>query len=120
TRLNDCFALLIQGRRTALPQHQTLRAGFDWSYALLTMAEQLILRRLVAFRGVFTLEAACALVADAELSPNDVVQGIVNLVDKSLVVANIGENVTHYRLLEMTRSYASQVLQDSGEREQAA
>jgi len=119
-RLNDCFALLVQGHRTALPRHQTLRALFDWSYALLTTAEQMVLRRLAAFRGDFTLEAACAIVVDAELSPNDVVQCIVNLVDKSLIAADIGGNVTYYHLLELTRSYAFQVLQDSGEREQAA
>src|SRR5262249_54259506 len=33
--LNDMFAVLTQGRRFALPRHQTLRAALDWSYQLL-------------------------------------------------------------------------------------
>ena len=33
-RLDDRFAVLTTGRRTALPRHQTLRAAMDWSYDL--------------------------------------------------------------------------------------
>jgi predicted ATPase/DNA-binding winged helix-turn-helix (wHTH) protein len=116
-RLDDRFALLIQGRRTALPRHQTLRATLDWSYALLPAPEQVILRRLAVFRGDFTMQAARAVAADAALTPDDVVHGIANLVDKSLLVADIGSNITYYRLLEMTRGYTLRVLHDSGERE---
>src|SRR5262249_47149445 len=36
--LDDRFALLTAGRRTALPRHQTLRATLDWSYDLLPEA----------------------------------------------------------------------------------
>ena len=39
-RLDDRFALLTDGRRTALPRHQTLRATLDWSYDLLPASEQ--------------------------------------------------------------------------------
>ena len=117
-RLDDRFALLIQGRRTALPRHQTLRATLDWSCALLPEAEQMILRRLAVFRGDFTIQAAYAVAADASLKPEDVVQGMANLVDKSLLAADIGSNTTYYRLLELTRTYALQLLQDSGERKQ--
>ncbi|MDI7065392.1 transcriptional regulator, partial [Klebsiella pneumoniae] len=45
-RLDDRFALLTQGRRTALPRQQTLRATLDWSYELLQPQEQQVLRRL--------------------------------------------------------------------------
>ena len=43
---------------------------------------------------------------------------MANLVDKSLLAADIGSNTTYYRLLELTRTYALQLLQDSGERKQ--
>jgi predicted ATPase len=119
-RLNDCFALLVQGHRNALPRHQTLRAVFDWSYALLTKAQQEILRRLVVFRGGFTMEAACAAAADGDLTSGDIVQGIANLVDKSFIAADVSGNVTYYRLPEMARSYALQLLQGSSECEQAS
>jgi predicted ATPase len=45
-RLDDRFGMLIKGRRTALPRQQTLRATMDWSYELLSEAEQVVLRRL--------------------------------------------------------------------------
>ena len=45
-RLDDRFALLTLGSRTALPRHQTLRAAIDWSYDLLTGPERVLLRRL--------------------------------------------------------------------------
>jgi predicted ATPase len=49
-RLDDRFAVLTKGRRTALPRHQTLRAAMDWSHDLLPRAEQTILRRLAVFQ----------------------------------------------------------------------
>jgi len=57
-RLDDSFAVLTKGRRTALPRHQTLRAAMDWSYDLLPEAEQTILRRLAVFQCDFTMDAA--------------------------------------------------------------
>ena len=57
-RLDDSFAVLTKGRRTALPRHQTLRAAMDWSYDLLPEAEQTILRRLAVFPCDFTMDAA--------------------------------------------------------------
>jgi non-specific serine/threonine protein kinase len=115
--LDDRFAFLIQGRRTALPRHQTLRATLDWSYGLLPEAEQVILRHLSVFRGDFTMAAAVAVAADAELTSAHVVNGVANLVDKSLLAADIGGDVTWYRLLELTRVYTSHKLQESGEYE---
>ncbi|HSO93689.1 MAG TPA: NB-ARC domain-containing protein, partial [Candidatus Dormibacteraeota bacterium] len=55
-RLTDRFALLTGGGRAALPRHQTLRTTIDWSYDLLTRAEQILFRRLCVFAGRFTLE----------------------------------------------------------------
>jgi hypothetical protein len=57
-RLDDVFAVLTRGRRTALPRHRTLRALLDWSYHLLAPAERALLARLSVFRGAFTLEAS--------------------------------------------------------------
>ena len=60
TGLRDRFALLISGRRTAIPRHQTLRAVLDWSYQLLSEEEQRLLRHLAVFPAGFTFEAAQA------------------------------------------------------------
>jgi len=76
-RLDDMFGLLIGGRRTALPRHQTLRALIDWSYDLLTPPEQALLRRLSAFAGGCTLEAAEAVCSDLEPQMNADERGLL-------------------------------------------
>jgi predicted ATPase/DNA-binding winged helix-turn-helix (wHTH) protein len=118
--LDDRFRLLTRGRRTALPRHQTLRAAFDWSFDLLSDAERKVLRRIAVFAGRFTLAAANAVAADAEFGASDVVEGIANLVAKSLVTADVGDATVHYRLLETTRAYALDKLTESGEWGQVA
>jgi predicted ATPase len=65
-RLDDMFGLLTNGRRTALPRHQTLQALVDWSYDLLTPSEQALLRRLSVFAGGCPLEAAEAICCDLD------------------------------------------------------
>ena len=57
-RLEDRFALLRGGDRSAPDRHQTLLAVIEWSWNLLDAAEQRALRRLALFHDGFTLEAA--------------------------------------------------------------
>ena len=80
-----------------MPRHRTLRATLDWSFDLLPEAERVILRRLAVFAGAFSLAAAAAVVASAELTPSDVVEGVANLVAKSLVVGEHGDTGVRYR-----------------------
>ena len=117
TRLDDRFGLLTDGRRTALPRHQTLRATLDWSYELLSESERVILRRLAVFPGAFSVAAAGAVAAGPELTRLDIVDGISSLVAKSLVAAEVKSAVARYRLLDTTRAYALEKLIDSGEHE---
>jgi predicted ATPase len=106
SRLDDRFALLTSGRRTALPKHRTLRATLDWSYELLSVPERLLLQCLAIFVGTFSLEAAGAVVAITEGATGDAADGIENLITKSLVSTNVVGTEAHYRLLETTRAYA--------------
>jgi hypothetical protein len=115
--LDDRFRLLIGGRRTALPRHQTLRATLDWSYELLSEPERVILRRLAIFAGVFRLEAARAVIASPEIASAEVADGIANLVAKSLVTIVAGSTAARYRLLDTMRAYGHEKLAESGERE---
>jgi len=119
-RLSDCFAVLTRGRRTALPRHRTLRATLDWSYDLLTPAEQAVLRRLAVLRGGFTLEAAIAVGQSPDLPPAAVADCIANLTAKSLVGIEPANGTVQYRLLHTTRSYALEKLHASGEAADAA
>lgn len=51
--------------RTALPRHQTLRATFDWSHALLGCNERALFRRSAIFDGTFTFDELCIVACDA-------------------------------------------------------
>lgn len=114
-RLDDRFHLLTGGRRTALPRYQTLRATLDWSHNLLPETDRMVLRRLAIFAGSFSLDAASSVIADEALADWQVVDRISELVDKSLVVADIAGPARRYRLLDTMRLYALEKLADSGE-----
>ncbi|HEX3411957.1 MAG TPA: hypothetical protein VHT00_09580, partial [Stellaceae bacterium] len=116
THLDDRFRILTGGRRTALPRHKTLRATLDWSYELLSEPERVILRRLAVFAGGFRLEAASTVIASPEIAPADIVDGIANLVAKSLVTVAAGSTVAGHRLLDTMRAYGLEKLAESGER----
>jgi predicted ATPase/DNA-binding winged helix-turn-helix (wHTH) protein len=118
--LDDRFSLLTDGRRTALERHQTLRATLEWSYELLPKKERAALRRLSIFAGGFSLDAARAVIASADIRETDVVGAVTNLVSKSLVMADVGGATAHYRLLETTLAYAREKLAEQGELEGAA
>jgi non-specific serine/threonine protein kinase len=116
-RLDDRFALLVKGTRTALPRQQTLRAAIDWSYELLTPEEQLMLRCLSVFRGGFTLEAVQALWSDGDKSDQDALELLTHLVDKSLVAITSRAEARRFGLLETIRQYARERLESAGESE---
>lgn len=114
SRLDDRFGLLTAGRRTALPKQQTLRATLDWSYDLLTGYEREVLQVLSVFSAGCTLDAAVAVAQDMLDDPWSVMDGIGNLVEKSLVTVDASAAETRWRLLETTRAYASEKLSGSG------
>jgi predicted ATPase/DNA-binding winged helix-turn-helix (wHTH) protein len=114
-RLGDCFRVLVGGRRTALPRHQTLVATLDWSHALLADEQRAVFRRLGAFAGGFTLESACRVAADDRIPGEDVPDILAELVEKSLVAVATDAPVVRYRLLDTTRAYACAKLSESAE-----
>jgi non-specific serine/threonine protein kinase len=120
SRLDERFELLIGGRRTALPRHQTLRATLDWSYELLPEPERRLLRRLAIFAAGFTLEAANAVMSDKDHGACAFLEQIANLVAKSLVTVEGSAPTRRWRLLDTIRAYALEKLAESGEAEQAA
>jgi predicted ATPase len=101
---------LTSGRRTAVPRHRTLRAMLDWSYELLAEPERLLFCRLAIFSGGFTLDAATAVMPDSGLDPSGVMDGIANLVIKSLVALDQRVDSARWYLLETVRAYALEKL----------
>jgi predicted ATPase len=106
-RLEQRLPLLTGGARDLPERQRTLRATIDWSYGLLTSAEQQIFARLAVFSGGCSLEAAQEL-AEADLD------SLQSLVDKSLL-RHANER---YWMLETIREYASERLHESGEGEE--
>jgi predicted ATPase len=116
TRLTSRLQLLTGGARDLPQRQQTLRAAIDWSYDLLSAAEQKLFRRLSVFVGGCTLEgveAVCNTKGDLEL---DLLDGMSSMVDKSLlqqVEQTNGES--RFAMLETIREYAREKLEAGGE-----
>ncbi len=119
-RLGNVFRLLAGGSQVAPARHQTLRATIDWSYRLLSEHEQVLFRRLAVFAGGSSLEAVEQICTDAGFEAPDVLERLSQLIDKSLVVAEVQEGEARYHMLETIRQYARDKLIDSGESERVA
>src|SRR5690242_3042245 len=116
-RLDDAARLLTSGSRKASPHQQTLRASLDWSYNLLTPDEQTFLRYLSVFAASWDLSAA-EHVAAGVISPSaDSLDLLARLIEKSLVLRLEGPGGTRYRLQEVVRQYAWNLIVDLHEEE---
>ena len=113
-RLQDSFDLLSHGKRTALPRHQALRATIDWSYALLTDAEQRLFQRLAVFAGGFDLQAAENVCVAEGIEREQILDLLTQVLAKSLVLVREQDGTTHYRMLEPIWQYAQDRLRESG------
>jgi predicted ATPase len=117
SRLDERFALLTRGNRTALPRQQTLRALIDWSYDLLSEPERTVFCRLGVFAAGFTLDAAARVCNDATATmPWHVADRLFALLEKSMVAATYA-GAHRYRMLESMREYALERLRASSEEE---
>ena len=116
TRLESRLQLLTGGARDLPERQRTLRAAMDWSYDLLSAAEQKLFRRLSVFVGGCTLEsveAVCDTKGDLDL---DLLDGMASMVDKSLVQqAEQASGESRFSMLETIREYALEKLEASGE-----
>ncbi len=116
SRLESSLQLLTGGAKDLPMRQQTLRATMDWSYDLLSPAEQTLFRRLSVFVGGCTLEgveAVCNTKQDLEV---DVLDGMGSLVNNSLVQQieqSAGE--PRFALLDTVREYGLERLAASGE-----
>lgn len=109
-RLDDRFKLLTGGSRSALPRQQTLRALIDWSHQSLSELEQRALRRLAVFSGGWTIEGAEAVIGETVA-----LEGLLGLVNKSLVNVSEQASAARYRFLETIRQYAMEKLLETDE-----
>jgi hypothetical protein len=106
-RLDERFGLLRGSGRDRVERHQTLRATIDWSYQLLTAAEQLLFDRLSVMAATFGLDDVEDVCSDDDLARDDIADLLAELVDKSMVVADRTRSGTRFRELETLRQYGA-------------
>ena len=118
-RLDDIFAVLAGGARSAPARHRTLRATLDWSHRMLAADERAVLRRLAEFAGGFTLDAAEQVAAGDGISAGAMLELLTRLADKSLLQvdhdAGHDGQASRYRLLATIRDYAAERLTETAE-----
>jgi predicted ATPase/DNA-binding SARP family transcriptional activator len=114
-RLDDIFAVLTGGARSAPPRHQALRATLDWSHDLLGKDERALFRRLAVFSGGFTLDAAEQVAAGDGIEPAAMLDLLTRLADKSLLRVEHGHGSSRFGLLATIWDYARERLAQAGE-----
>jgi predicted ATPase len=132
SHLDDDFGLLAGGSRTADKRHQSVHMLIDWSYALLTPPERVLLQRLAVFSGGWSLAAAEAVArtmahdldaaaVNVALDPQRTAFDLISsLLDKSLIgrVDRSGGE-SRFSMLETIRQFALERLAESGAEEDA-
>jgi predicted ATPase/transcriptional regulator with XRE-family HTH domain len=121
-RLAQRLPLLTGGARDAPERQQTMRQAIAWSHDLLREAERVVFRRLAAFTGGSTLDAAIAVVAGTgrgSSGQDEVLDGLSTLVEQSLLRSDerfsAGAAAARVAMLETVREYALERLEASGE-----
>src|SRR5258708_31829565 len=87
----------------------------DWSFDLLSEAEQALLCRLSVFSGGWTLDAAEQVCVGEGVDDVKVLDLLTSLADKNLVITDEQDGATRYRLLETVRHYAQERLREQDE-----
>jgi predicted ATPase/DNA-binding SARP family transcriptional activator len=108
-RLEQALDVLTGGARDLPSRQQTLRATLDWSYALLSEPERVLLARLAVFSGGCTVDAVESVCAE---NGTDVLAIFTSLVDGSLL-RRVGAG--RFAMLETIREYALEQLEQTGE-----
>lgn len=110
--LDNRFRLLRSRDRTLPERQRTMEGLLSWSYRLLDTREQAAFRRLAVFGSDFCTDAAIAAVAN-EVPPDEVPELVWALSEKSLVMIDLSQSSTRYRLPESVQQYAMRLLLDN-------
>jgi predicted ATPase len=112
SRLNKTFDVLKGGGQFPA-RHQTMRNTIAWSYNLLEPEEQKLLCLVSVFVGGFTMEAIEMVCGEIESLELEIVDGVMALVDKSLLRTEEYEEDLRFFMLETIREFALEELDKS-------
>ncbi|WP_329426090.1 hypothetical protein OG339_38400 [Streptosporangium sp. NBC_01495] len=104
-----------RGQAAAPRRHSSMRVALGWSHELCTPQERLLWARASVFAGTFDIEAAEEVCAGGALAVKDVLDGLLGLLDKSVLVREEGEGGVRYRLLNTVREFGVVWLDRLGE-----
>ncbi|CCH77462.1 putative Transcriptional regulator, winged helix family [Nostocoides japonicum T1-X7] len=116
TQITEGLADLSRVGADRPDHHDTIERSIDWSVRLLTAEERIAHSRLSVLPGVFTIDAATAVVGDDGVPPAAVPRLVSQLVHRSLldVVRPDGpDRPTRYRQLVTVRAHAERALESS-------
>ena len=118
-RLDHRFRFLVGEVAGRDHRHRNLIALLEWGFALLSPDEQ----RLLAWLGVFvqgwTVEAVIDLASAFGVSPEEAVDLLTGLANKSLASVDQSVSPPRYRLLESVREFALEQLKVLGDERRA-
>jgi predicted ATPase/DNA-binding winged helix-turn-helix (wHTH) protein len=117
SKIDNHLQELPLGFRTAPSRHQSLHNLLEWSYLLLLPEEKKAFADLSVFRRSFGLDGAAKLL---QLDEPSAIGLLNSLTSKSLLVSNERGSRRVYRMLETTRAFATQKLDQAGRRDEVA
>ena len=110
-RLDHQLDVLAAGARDLPVRQQTLRGAIAWSYDLLDEGGRRLLDRLSVFASGCDLASAEAICGPAADIGGEVLDGLMALVDQSLVkVEEMPDGEPRFRLLDTIRAFAAERL----------
>jgi predicted ATPase/class 3 adenylate cyclase len=114
-RLGTCLSLLTGGPRDRPERQRSLRGAILWSHDLLDPDAQTVFRRLSAFAGGWSLEAAEGVCSQAGATGLDTLETLDALVQHSLARRDDGALEPRFRMLQTIREFGLERLAESGE-----
>lgn len=117
-RMDKRLELLTGGARDLPVKQQTLRSTIEWSYNLLTPAQQLLFRSLAIFVGGASLEILETVTPTPAGSSTSFLDNVQTLIEHNLLKpAQLDSPTPRLFMLETIRQFALEKLEESGERE---